>query len=53
MKRFMMSVPDGMMDALEEEMYLRRLDSVQETVRQIISTYLKESNDTNPKIRPV
>ena len=53
MKRFMMSVPDDMLKALEEEMRLRRLDTVQETVRQIISTYLKESNDSNPKIRPL
>ena len=51
MKSFMMSVPDEMMTALEEEMRLRRLDSLQETVRQIISTYLKERNGSNPKLR--
>ena len=49
----MMSVPDEMMNALEEEMQMRRLDSVQETVRQIISNYLKEHMRSNPQIRPL
>ena len=53
MKRFMMSVPDSMMIALEEEMQIRRLDTVQETVRQIISTYLKEKNGKRPRVTPV
>ena len=42
MKRFMMSVPDDMHTALEKEMQLRHLDSIQETVRQIISEQLRE-----------
>ena len=44
MKRFMMSVPDKMQEELEKEMKARRLDSLQETVRQIISSYLKTRN---------
>ena len=44
MKRFMMSVPDQMHEELEKEMIVRRLDSIQETVRQIISNYLKTRN---------
>ncbi len=44
MKRFMMSVPDQMHAELEKEMDVRRLDSIQETVRQIISNYLKNKN---------
>ena len=53
MKRFMMSVPDEMHAELESEMKLRRLDSIQETVRQIISAYLKDRNGPQPKIRPI
>ena len=53
MKRFMMSVPDEMYNELESEMNARRLDSIQETVRQIISTYLRERNGKQPKVRPL
>ena len=44
MKRFMMSVPEEMYEELLKEMKLRRLDSIQETVRQIISEYLRGRN---------
>ncbi|EMR73922.1 hypothetical protein MCGE09_00420 [Thaumarchaeota archaeon SCGC AB-539-E09] len=53
MKRFMMSVPDEMHKELEIEMKSRRLDSVQETVRQIISTYLQEKNGSRAKTIPL
>jgi len=49
----MMSVPDEMMKALDEEMRIRRLDSIQETVRQIISKYFKEGSESKPKVRPL
>ena len=45
MKRFMMSVPDEMHAELEIEKKERRLDSIQETVRQILSAYFKERNN--------
>jgi hypothetical protein len=35
--KFMMTVPDSMFKYIEVEMEARGLDSVQETVRQIIS----------------
>jgi len=35
--RFMMSIPDGIYSELEHEIKIRRLDSIQETVRQTIS----------------
>ncbi len=44
MKRFMMSVPDNMYEDLEKEMDYRRLDTIQETVRQILSEYLRRKN---------
>lgn len=44
MQRFMMSVPDKMHEELEAEMNDRRLDSIQETVRQILSEYLRAKN---------
>ena len=53
MKRFMMSVPDEMYADLEAEMKTRRLDTIQETVRQIISSYLKDRNGPKGKIRPI
>lgn len=39
MQKFMMSVPDAMHEALENERKRRMLDSVQETLRQIVSEY--------------
>lgn len=44
MKRFMMSVPEEMYAELKREVKLRLLDSIQETVRQIVSGYLKNRN---------
>ena len=48
-----MSVPDQMYADLEGEMRARRLDTIQETVRQIISQYLRERNHPKGKIRPL
>jgi len=42
MKRFMMSVPDKMYSALETEAQLRHMNSIQETLRQIVSEYLRD-----------
>jgi len=39
-----MSVPDQMYEDLEGEMNERRLDTIQETVRQIISERLRAKN---------
>jgi metal-responsive CopG/Arc/MetJ family transcriptional regulator len=44
MQRFMMSVSDEMLQELEKERKLRRVDTVQEVARQIISDYLKARN---------
>jgi len=41
MQRFMMSVSEEMHAELETERKLRRLETVQEVARQIISDYLK------------
>jgi len=41
MQKFMMSVPDKMHEALEEEREKRMLDSIQETLRQIVSEYFR------------
>ena len=41
MKRFMMSVSDEMHDELEKERKVRRLETVQEVTRQIVSDYLR------------
>ena len=53
MKKFMMSVPDKMHKELEVEMNARRLDSIQETVRQIVSTYLRERDSGFGKVFPL
>jgi hypothetical protein len=49
MKRFMMSVSEEMHKELEQERKLRRLDTVQEVMRQIISDYLKDRNGVRPE----
>ena len=41
MRKFMMSVPDAMYEALEKERKSRMLESIQETLRQIVSDYLR------------
>jgi len=42
MQKFMMSVPDAMYDVLESEREKRMLDTIQETLRQIVSEYFKD-----------
>jgi hypothetical protein len=42
MKRFMMSVSDEMHDELEKERKVRRLETVQEVTRNIVSDYLRQ-----------
>lgn len=44
MQRFMMSVSDEMFTDLEAERKARRLDNVQEVMRQIVSDYLRTRN---------
>ena len=46
MPKFMMSVPKSMWEELMEEMKARRLDSIQETVRQILSEYFRNKGQT-------
>jgi len=41
MRKFMMSVPDAMYEALEGEMKSRMLESIQETLRQIVSEHFR------------
>ncbi|MGD0071875.1 MAG: hypothetical protein ABSB71_09990 [Candidatus Bathyarchaeia archaeon] len=48
MKRYMMSVSDEMHDELEKERKARKLETVQEVTRQIVSDYLRQRN-TVPK----
>jgi len=40
-EKFMMSVPDAMFEALEAERKRRMLDSIQETLRQIVSEHFR------------
>lgn len=40
-KKFTMSLPDEMFEALEEERKKRRLGDIQETIRAILSEYFK------------
>ena len=44
MKRYMMSVSDEMFDDLEKERKARRLETVQEVTRQIVSDYLRQKS---------
>lgn len=44
MKRYMMSVSDEMYNELENERKARRLETVQEVTRQIISDYLRQKS---------
>jgi len=39
MAKFTMSIPEAMEKALEEEMKCRKLDTIQETIRSILSEY--------------
>ena len=44
MTKFTMSIPEAMKKALEEEMKRRRLDTIQETIRNILSDYFARKN---------
>lgn len=44
MKRLLVSVPDEMEKALEKERKERMLETVPETVRVILSEYLRKNN---------
>ena len=41
-EKFTMSVPDAMTKALEEEKKRRKLDTIQETIRSILSEYFSK-----------
>lgn len=43
-KKFTMSLPESMNKALEKEMEKRKLGSIQETIRFILSDYFKTEN---------
>lgn len=45
-KRFTMSVPESMLRALENERKKRRLGTIQQTIRSILSEYFKEERGT-------
>jgi hypothetical protein len=45
LQRFIMSVSEDMLQKLEKERKLRRLETVQEVAQQIISDYLMARND--------
>jgi putative heme iron utilization protein len=44
MKKIMLAIPDEMVKVLEKERKERLLDSVPETIRVILSEYLRKSN---------
>ena len=44
MKRYTLSVSDEMFNELEQERKARRLETVQEVTRQIISEYIMQRN---------
>ena len=44
MAKFTMSVPSAMQEALERERQRRRLGTLQETMRAILSEYFKEQS---------
>lgn len=44
-KKFTMSTPDSMYQALEKEREKRKLGTIQETIRFILAEYLKEKNN--------
>jgi metal-responsive CopG/Arc/MetJ family transcriptional regulator len=44
-KKFTMSTPDSMYQALEKECKKRKLGTIQETIRFILAEYLKEKNN--------
>jgi len=44
MKGFYMSVSAKMLEELEKEKEVRRLESIQEVIRQILSDYLRHRN---------
>jgi len=43
-RKFTMSVPDSMDNALEEERKKRKLDDIQETIRSILSEYFRDKS---------
>jgi len=43
-KKFTMSLPEAMYEALEKERVKRKLSSIQETIRFILAEYLKGKN---------
>ena len=42
MVKFTMSLPEAMREALEKERQRRKLDTLQETIRSILSEYFRE-----------
>jgi len=44
-KRFTMSVPEAMYNALLKEARERRLDTIQETIRSILAEYFSEKRN--------
>jgi len=44
-KKFTMSIPESMRQALEKETKKRKLGTIQETIRFILAEYLKEKNN--------
>ncbi len=53
MVKFTISLPEAMMNALEEEMKKRRLDSIQETIRSILSDYFSKAKVFRPTVEVV
>ncbi len=41
-RKFTMSIPNSMYTALEKEMRERKLDTIQETIRALLSDYFKK-----------
>jgi hypothetical protein len=47
-EKFTMSLPNTMTEALKSEMKDRKLDTIQETIRSILSEYFKNKNTKAP-----
>ena len=44
-RKFTMSIPESMHQAVEKERKKRKLGTIQETIRFILAEYLKEKNN--------
>jgi len=46
-RKFTMSLPESMLQAIDKERKRRRLDTIQETIRSILAEYFRERSRNN------